>query len=270
MNKKEDKTRKEHFVPQQYLRKFSNPSPNGKKQKIWIFDKTTQKHFSSDVEDTATSDYFYDFPIDILGKDKSKIFDTNLQNLEALIAPFYKEFETHISSILKLGNRQNYEEEILSQDSKEEWSYILAVQALRTPELRELLKEVQQKSEDIKRDFLEQEASQIIKQIKANFPKLNLFSEEDIKSYLIEQVSKINNDLYTDSLISVTHNNFFNKHIHILSNTFLKHKWLIGVNQTHIPFYTSDHPVAKIPHIQAGYDSDGLEVFQLTQISFLF
>lgn len=260
MNTKKDETQKEHYVPRFYLEKFSSLSPSGKERKIWIFNKITQKYYSSDIKDTATNNYFYDFPIDVLGEDKKKIFDANLQNLESFIAPFYREFEAYISSILELGDRQNYEKRILTQEAKEEWSYILAMQALRTPELRDSLKEAQQKSEDIKQDFLEKEASQRTKQIKANFPELNLFSDEDIKIYLIEQVSKINNDLYTDSLIPITHNDFFNRHIHVLSNTFLKHKWLIGVNQTDIPLYTSDHPVAKIPHIQVGYASDEVEI----------
>ncbi|WP_375505924.1 DUF4238 domain-containing protein [uncultured Nostoc sp.] len=66
-------TKKEHYVSQFYLKKFVNSSPNGKNYKIWIFNKITQKSpYSSDVKDTATKNYFYDFPVDLVGKDNKK------------------------------------------------------------------------------------------------------------------------------------------------------------------------------------------------------
>ncbi|MEH2456506.1 Uma2 family endonuclease [Nostoc sp.] len=86
-----DNTKKEHYISQFYLKKFANLSPNGKNYKICIFNKITQNSpYSSDVKDTATENYFYDFPVYLVGEDNKKIFDTNLQKIESIIAPFYK------------------------------------------------------------------------------------------------------------------------------------------------------------------------------------
>jgi len=74
-----------------------------------------------------------------------------------------------------------------------------------------------------------------------------------IQDFLIDTSSKIVDDLYTDKLMAITHNDFFRKYLHNLSKIFVKHKWIIGVNQTDIPFYTSDHPVAKIPYFGSSH-----------------
>ncbi|MEH2362388.1 DUF4238 domain-containing protein, partial [Nostoc sp.] len=257
-----DNTKKEHYVSQFYLKKFANLSPNGKDYKIWIFNKITQNYpYSSDVKDTATKNYFYDFPVDLVGEDNKKIFDTDLQKIESIIAPFYKKFERRVSYILKSDEKQKYKIKVIKKIAKKDWSYLLATQALRTPEFRKLLKEVKQKSEDenISQHFLEQKISQEIKEIKAKFLGLNSAFVKSIEEFLTGVISKTVDELYTEKLMAITQYNFFNKYLHDLSNIFLKHKWSIGVNQTDIPFYTSDHPVVKIPYFETGYASKGVE-----------
>lgn len=257
-----DNTKKEHYVPRFYLKKFANLSPNGE-YKIWVFNKRTQKSpYSSDVKDTATNNYFYDFPVELVGEDNKKIFDADLQKFEYVIAPFYKKFTKRLSYILKSDDKHKYQRKVIKKRAKKDWSYILAIQALRTPEFRNLLKEVKNKSDNINvnKSFLEQESSKYIKQIKADFPDFNSALLKAIQNLLIDTSSKIVDVLYTDKLMAITHNNFFRKYLHDLSKIFVKHKWIIGVNQTDIPFYTSDHPVAKIPYFETGYASEGIEV----------
>jgi Protein of unknown function (DUF4238) len=257
-----DNTKKEHYVPRFYLEKFANLSPSGKEYKIWIFNKLTQNLYPSDVKDTATNNYFYDFPVELVGEDNKKIFDADLQKLENVIAPFYKNFEKRLFYILKSDYKHKYQRKVIKKRAKKYWSYILAIQALRTPEFRNLLKEVKNKSDDINinKSFFEQETRKHIKQIKADFPDFNSALLKAIQNFLIDTSSKIVDELYTDKLMAITHNEFFRKHLHDLSKLFVKHKWILGVNQTDIPFYTSDHPVAKIPYFETGYATEGIEI----------
>jgi hypothetical protein len=51
-----------------------------------------------------------------------------------------------------------------------------------------------------------------------------------------------------------------------ISVDLLKHIWVVGINRTMQPFYTSDNPVVKMPHILApgrsltGFRSQGIEI----------
>jgi hypothetical protein len=47
---------------------------------------------------------------------------------------------------LRLDDNQKYKTKVIKKREKKYWSYILAVQVLRTPEFRNLLKEVKQKA----------------------------------------------------------------------------------------------------------------------------
>lgn len=257
-----DNTKKEHYVPRFYLEKFANLSPSGKEYKIWIFNKLTQNLYSSDVKDTATNNYFYDFPVELVGENNKKIFDADLQKLESIIAPFYEKFERRLYYTLNSDNKYKYQSKVIKRKVKKHWSYILAIQALRTPDFRNLLKEVKNESNNrnIDKTFLEQETSKIIKQIKSDFSELDSALIKSIQEFLIDTSSKIVDELYADNAMAIIHHKFFSKHLHDLSKIFGKHRWIIGVNQTAIPFYTSDHPVVKIPHFETGYASEGIEI----------
>jgi len=261
--KEEDNTKKEHYVPRFYLEKFSNLSPSGKEYKIWIFNKRSQQiPYSNNIKKTAVDGYFYDFPVDLVGEENKKIFDEYLQKTENIIAPFYKKFEKRLSYVLRLDDNQKYKTKVIKKREKKYWSYILAVQVLRTPEFRNLLKEVKQKAtnENIIQRILEQDSRDHIEQIKTAIPKLSSEFIENIQDLLVGAVSEIVNVLYNDKLMSIPHYNFFLNHSCKLSKKFAKHKYMIGVNQSNIPFYTSDHPVARIPYIETGYNSEGIEI----------
>jgi len=254
-----DNTIKEHYVPRFYLERFSNPSKSGNEQKIWIFNKLTQKSFLHNIDTTATGNYFYDFLFDFIEEDKKKTFDTDLQKLEDFIAPFYKKFEKRLYYILKSDERKQYKIRVLNNNQKQVWAKFLAAQALRTPEFRNLLQEVKQKTDKAKitEYFLEQQVQKHIKPIKRYFPESNI---EYAKEFLANQTSQLVNNLYTKESISLLHYDFFKNHIHKLQKIFLTHKWTIGINQTNIPFYTSDHPVVKNPYFMTGYSSEGVEI----------
>jgi len=51
-----------------------------------------------------------------------------------------------------------------------------------------------------------------------------------------------------------------------LTATLQQHIWIVGVNETDLPFFTSDHPVVRIPHLKdavlslSGLRSPGIEI----------
>jgi hypothetical protein len=127
---------------------------------------------------------------------------------------------------------------------------------------RILLEEVKQKVENknIIQDCLDKQINTKINHLQYNYSELNLELIKHIRQAWNDETIKIINNLYSNNLIAILHYRFFKKHLHDLSNIFLKHKWRIGVNQTSIPFYTSDHPVVKIPYFETGYGSEGIEI----------
>ena len=257
-----DNTKKEHFVPRFYLEKFSNPSPSGKEQKIWVFNKISQTVYPSDIKDTATDGRFYDFLDDFIEEDMKKIFDTELQGFENVIAPFYQKFENRLFYILKSINKRNHNIKAIKKRQKYFWSYILAIQTLRTPKSRNLLNEVKEKAdkETIIQNLLEKNIDDSAKNIKSHFPELDIEEINNIKRFLFDETSQITDNLYTEKSISIPHYSLFWNYINKLSKVFLKHKWMIGINATNMPFYTSDHPIATIPYYKTGYASDGVEI----------
>ena len=154
--------KKDHFVPQFYLKKFANLHKDI--YKIWIFDKkefvlktkNSDNPYYSNVDDTATIKYFYEFPGEIVGEANKKAFDADLKKNEDVIAPFIKKFENKLFYILKSHVQQQYQSKVIKKKEKKLWADILSIQVLRTPELRDLLNEVKQKAENEKvtQDFL--------------------------------------------------------------------------------------------------------------------
>jgi len=257
-----DDTKKEHFVPRFYLEKFSNRSPSGKERKIWVFNKMTQTIYPSDIKDTATDGRFYDFLDDFIEEDMKKIFDTDLQRFENFTAPFYQKFENRLFYISKSINKQNHKIKVLKERQKYFWSYILAIQALRTPKSRNLLNEVKEKAdkEIIIQNLLEKNIDDSVKNIKSHFPKLDTEEINNIKRFLFDETFQTIDNLYTEKSISIAHYSLFCNYIKKLSKVFLKHKWMIGINSTDTLFYTSDHPIVTIPYYETGYASDGVEI----------
>lgn len=257
MNKPtKDNTKKEHYVPKFYLKKFSFLADN-KRDKIWVFNKAKINFFSSNIEDTATSNYFYDFsfPFEEIN---NKQFDQDLQKLESQIAIFYTNFEEELFCILKADDKTKSRTEAINQNQKETWSEILAVQVLRTVDFRKIVYEVKQKAQD--ENIILTNLEKMIDESLQCLPFPLGLDEKNIlkKAWFNITIQKINS-LYSDN-IAVIHYHIFCEFFPYLSKVFMNHKWSIGVNQTKMPFYTSDNPIARFPHQETGYATEGIEI----------
>jgi hypothetical protein len=225
------KTKKQHYVPQFYLRRFA--AENGE---LFVFDKFTGKVFQSNVKDVAQERYFYDFPEDIAGK------DIDVQWVEKTLASMESKFSAVISQLLATKSKK-----IISRRQKQALSLFVPIQSLRT------------------RDF-RNESVELIE--KATQAMLEAFSEHETDFNPDEYRVK-----FDEKLAPVWHGEFMlnpatlNPLMAILNN----HIWLIGLNQSKKPFYTSDNPIARNAHAShpiksmRGLGSVGIEIaFPLT------
>lgn len=77
MGKKEQRTKKQHYVPQFYLREFSN-----NKRQIWVFDKKTQRSFQTNISNVASESGFYDLPSTGITRDDNQVVENALSEIE--------------------------------------------------------------------------------------------------------------------------------------------------------------------------------------------
>lgn len=251
----------QHFVPKLYLKRFV--SPDSSKNQLWGFEKKKKKPFLTDIGNIGAERYFYNFPLEIVDEENVEILDQFLQKHESEASPFSDKFEKRLIDVLGSSNfcLEKYNDKVITEQEKFFWSEILSIQALRTPKFREFLKKIkkQAESQNIVQDSIAQESAKQIQENQRKFPDLCQDELQNIQNFTINTALYIVEQLYTDEYIPLQQGKFiieFNK----LSQMLLKHIWIVGINQTDIPFYTSDHPLATIPYFETGYESKGVQI----------
>lgn len=209
---------KQHYVPQFYLKNFSSrKTVKGKKHySINCFDKELGTNYVAKIKNIAQEKFFYEETGRSLEKEISEI-------------------ESACSKVLKdLISSKN--EKLLEVDKERSIiSLFLALQFIRTKEVREMIKE----------------------------------SVSEIKTFLYEDREKLpeswinqleqNNEDYGKLL----HINHF-KHILEYSEMFFSKKWCFIINSTESSFWTSDNPLVKFNPLNFGYtgiQSKGIKLF---------
>jgi len=224
------KVKTEHFVPKFYLKNFTL-----KEDKIFVFDKRTQISFNTNINNIAGEQYFYDL-IQEYEPDKTQMIEHFFSALESDLKHSLDNTLQSISGKRRITLRQ-----------KDEMSFFIAIQLMRTREQREYIKD------------------HFGKFFKALFRETHNLS--DIEKVALDQL-EIDPDfakiLHTQLLFDA---DIINSTI----STLNKHIWLIGINNTTLPLYTSDHPVVKKAHKKdrlhsnLGLESEGIEIaFPLT------
>lgn len=254
------KVKNQHYVPRSYLKYFSN-----KKGQIWVFDKEVDKVFRSNITNIASQRYFYDIPFDevfkvisdkemeLLNKELLKfgydIKEDGHISIEQGIEDFFStEVESPYKSMLD-NIRSRYVlrpsplfSEAITLEERYPLSLLIAYQIVRSKEFRESLLE----------------------------------TKEGAMLGLAETLAKMYDENYKYGTISIKKKHEFPsiEHAQIILGDFpLKlakslegHCWVVGVNNTDIPFYTSDNPVIKAAHKRhpiisyEGYGSEGIEI----------
>ncbi|MDY6228037.1 MAG: DUF4238 domain-containing protein [Clostridium sp.] len=220
-----NKTKKEHYVPRFYLRRFAlteaSNSANDKKSKFIVYDKENKKSYLSSVYDCACENYFYDLdnPKD---KDNKKI-------VEEWFAEIEESFSKILSRLINICiQKENlYGALITNKNERYELSYYLVMQLLRTKKFRQIGK-----------NFY----GPILK------TRLRCFNEYS-KMYLNQEdtvdINKIEINYKNIHLKTLFDNNIINLMIDFIVNSY----WTFGYNATKVPFITSDNPVCRIPYL---------------------
>jgi hypothetical protein len=228
------KVKNQHYVPQFYLNNFAF-----KKSKLWyvnVFDKFEQKQFAVPVSQVASQRYFYDLSDNLVAEGNTQIVEKILAKYEERAAKLMRHIVRKIEAIWRLDKSKAYSINVFTENQQIELSHLIAIQALRTRESRDYFVEFSEKTLRAIVDLImAAEFPDSRNEIKSSV-KLNKNFVRIIQAQLILGKSKI-------------------------SEAILNHIWLIGINQTSRPLFTSDHPVATQAHLDySGYSSEGIEI----------
>lgn len=259
-------TKKEHYVPRCYLENFEDN--NGR---IHVFDKVIIQTRNPKKEEIAHENYFYDMDIEKLISDvpleqREKIINdikeitgcddwdtivTEIINPKHIEKKFFCEVEGVYGPLLKriIQNSYSGNQWVIdhcapfSEDDKSMLSLFLAIQIIRTKAFRDSIHQISEKTFQtlLYKQQLNDEVS---------------ISREDINVKAnSEYIKLLHLDMILDEDMALE-----------MAEVFSNHIWVMNVNKTSTPFYTSDNPVLTIPHIKdkymtyGGYNSKGVEV----------
>ena len=224
-----DKIKKQHYVPQFYLRRFCS-SDGG----IFVYDKLLDRVFGSNVRDVASDRYFYDVPtID------------EAVGVEQFVEKYFHPIETEAAVVLEelVVKLDSGTFRRLSEADRSTLSIFLVFQFMRTVEARQrMVQTVEKLEERLFRDFLATKHPDL-----ANKPfKVTLNEEEHAR-------------LHAEHLLNY-------EFVTELADTISKHLWFILVNETSLKLFCSDNPLVKQPNIShpwrsmSGLASKGIEI----------
>lgn len=260
-------TKKEHYVPRCYLENFEDTTKH-----IWVYDKASMDEPRHQLRiNIAFENYFYDIDFNALlskmDDQQQKIVKEDIKRITGIddweqltstvLSPKYIEkqylspLEDLYGPFLKklIGNSyagnawvmQNCAP--LSEEEKLILSVFLAIQIIRTKAYRDTLNQIVEKTYEVlayKQQMYDAQA----------LPK-ECFQVEANKDFIKLQHSSM---LMDEGVIFE------------MAEELAKHIWVVYVNKTDQPFYTSDNPVCTIPHkfdrfiSHGGFSSEGVEV----------
>lgn len=258
-------TKKEHYVPRCYLKNFILEN-----NKIKVFDKFKMQIREQRIMDVAMENYFYDINFDkILEKasfDEREKLKNDLKNIvgtedwkdvkelldeQHIEKNFYSRLEGIYSDLLHTLISKSYDGNswvikncnMCSETEKEYMALFIAIQVIRTKSFRSTLG-----------DTITQLYQKLayISQVKRE----NILPKEAFKFEVNEDYVKLqHSNMILDEEMAIS-----------IATTLCNHIWVMYINKTDYPFYTSDNPVATIPHkfdnymSYGGFGSEGVEV----------
>ena len=217
----------QHYVPRLYLKNFLNSE-----RKFWAFQKDSKKIFQTTPDNVANENFFYDLPYmdDALGEDQA--IEKYLSAFETIHAPLLAGFLKKVDA---------GEIDRLDEDLRSLLCDFLVLQIIRTKEHRE-------------------GTIQLNALLKSNLIESGWLSEIQMNEI---NSSNVDENAKRTQLENIVSNDGIKGELSIILNG---HIWMLFKNLTKTSYYTSDHPVIKIPHVDrsprsnSGYNSKGIEV----------
>ncbi len=226
--------KKQHYVPQVYLRRFTADG-----EKLYVFDKLhpdpARRTRLSNVRDIAHENDFYDITPAVLEPSVRLGHDPKM--IEKLLGKIDAELGSEIEHFVTAAGKGP-----IDSAHRGTLARALGIQALRTRDIRDTIVEIlQQGHEALFRELVEK-----------NWP-----GQGDLAPKV--QVKK--------EYIPVYHAVFMlESGIDSVGSAFFGHTWILGVNKTPKPLYTSDQPVVRFAHLKdpilsnEGFALPGIEV----------
>ena len=221
------KVKREHYVPQSYLRGFAEDGEH-----LFVFDKSTKTSFGTSVSRVAAEKYFYDIS-------ESQVIEEDLAKLDG-VYPYWRDC---IVETLESGKRINLEHQA-------QLAFFIAMQVRRTRWFRNLIITTSKQVEEVvfkMSEYFDEKHGVPLRPDASLSEHLAPNKEERAK---VAQIQSMRSFSTMQSLVQI----------------LVHHIWIVGVNRTTQPFYTSDNPVVRWPHKQhpirsySGLQSEGIEI----------
>jgi hypothetical protein len=219
MNEKnKQKTKKQHYVAQSYLRRFTSDG-----ERLFVFDKSRKSAFGpTSVVNVAHENYFYDFH-DVEVVTAASTANLDPQSAEKALAVLDGEFNRVLEVAINFANGST---KAPSPKQRMMMSLCAAIQLTRTRDFRdELVKNMEGMASALGENFLRLSKPELAKQLQVEFK-------------------------FKQDSISLLHGKFLwnPEFIAHVAAALCNHIWVIGLNETANPLLTSDSPVVRQPH----------------------
>jgi hypothetical protein len=203
--KKPHRTETQHYVPQFYLRGFTNAS-----DRMFCYDKVNDKSHPTSTAAAAQEPYFYEIP-------PGSLCDFNLpvNTVEKALSVVEGTWGPLHAKLIKSADEGR-----ISAALTIEYAPFLVTQWMRTRTYRDTIREVTQKSMQSLADKLVEVNFPGAKKPKVTVGDQGMAAVHSQKIFDQEAVERMSDDLK-------------------------RHYWVVGINNTEHLFYTSDHPVVR-------------------------
>jgi hypothetical protein len=232
------RTKKQHYVPQVYLRQFSADG-----ETVWAFDKSRLSSWRASTRDVAMENLFYQLPV-------PEGDDFAPQTIEDILQREEDRYADVLKRIAREGPRAG-----LSPEDKAAFAPFLGLQLVRSREYRQQLIQVAERL-----DVLREKWSRALAEAHGVDAAVQWFDEHgneqnpvpfDRAKVTIPHAQMILREIRERELAGVVH----------------RHVWVLGLNETVMPLYTSDQPIVRRPHVEqagphsySGLTSPGIEL----------
>lgn len=205
IRKKKNRTTKQHYVPQLYLRRFAND--NGC---LFCYDKSNDKEYPTTPKDAASESNFYEFPS---GTTKEPMPDNYM---ERILSKMENIFAPQLSNLISAADSGNFTHQQIC-----DFAPFVATQWLRTKSYRVAVHELINKSAKNLVDDL----------LRLNFPDMPGKVCVDINPLCMPAIQ-------ADQILDPSN-------VCYMAEMLSRHIWTIGIRATGKLLYTSDQPVIR-------------------------
>lgn len=202
--KKKQRTEDQHYVPQLYLRGFTNASGQ-----MFCYDKATGKSYPTSTRAAAQEPYFYEVP-------PTPELNVPVNTVENALGVLETAWTPMLADLIKSADVGG-----ISARQVIDFAPFVVIQWMRTPTFRAVGYEIMKKfGQSLIDQLVDLNAPDMVGKIKFCLEQEGMAGVHAEKLFEHSKVEKMARDL-------------------------ARHLWVIGINETEHPFYTSDHPVVR-------------------------